>query len=405
MNKRAGLHAINWLLVLMGFATMLIEGYVDNVRGPIFPDLIHDFSLSDATGSYFFAISSLAGLINNVLVFRWMERVGPLRVVAVYSLVQSLGLLLIGLSGSFFLALVGSALVGASLAAMGVSVNLIVAAGSPRRHRRRLLSALHSFYGAASLGAPLVITLLYRMNYGWRAGFLSIIAFNILCSVVALSFGTFSNIEVGSVAPEHGQELKHHAKRPRPRRYALYFAVLLTLYVLSELAISTRLVLYCRRDLQIPFDQANRYLALFFVGMFLGRISMALVHLRHDSRRILLVSGGASLVLFALGLLVSPWNLALAGFTMSVFYPAALECIHEDTDGWASYVTSWCITSHSLGLVTMHPLLGEFADLIGLGRALWLGPICLGVSLLMIALKPRFMPFLLGENGSEGRFS
>jgi MFS transporter, FHS family, glucose/mannose:H+ symporter len=37
-----------WFIIALAYSTLFLYGLIDNTRGPIFPDLLRDFSLSDA---------------------------------------------------------------------------------------------------------------------------------------------------------------------------------------------------------------------------------------------------------------------------------------------------------------------------------------------------------------------
>lgn len=378
-----------WLLVALGYLSLFTFGFVDNVRGPIFPDLLKEFALSDTMGGMFFLVSSATGLVNNVLLFKWIERIGAFRTTLVYSFAQMLGLLIIGFGQEFGMTLFGAVFLGTSLGGLGISVNVLVIEGASPARRRQALSGLHSMYGVSSLFAPLLVSLLYHAGLGWRG----VLGWVSLGPAVVLVFSLlfFKRFERASgdesgCGQRAGQVLTDLA---RSRRVGLYFALIATFYVIAEISISTRLALYARRDWGYDIDAANLLLTLYFIGLFLGRLVSALVRLPWRSYHILFASSALGMVSYALGLLVHPAWMALAGLFLSVFYPFLMSLISEEHEAISGYVTSWCITLQAFGIMAMHFLLGWLADDFGLGVALWLGPIMLLFVLLCLRMKGR----------------
>jgi fucose permease len=347
---------------------------VDNARGPIFPDILREFSLSDSAGSFFFFTSSGTALINNVLAFRWMERAGPFRTTVIYSVSLVIGLVIMAAAPVFPVQIIGCVFFGASLGGLGLSVNLLVAAAVIGENRRRALAGLHGMYGIASLLSPLLITVLYLEGMSWRA----VLMGGALTPVGVLLLIFYFRKASPKATTNFNSELR---STQRSRKTALFFATLLTCYVIAEISLSTRLALFARREAGFSVESANALLTFFFVGIFVGRFLVAAVKLRLESRTVLILSASSGLLTYSLGLLGDPRWLGLCGFALSVFYPCAIALINDECGENGGYVTSWCITLQSLGLMLMHFAIGRLSDSFGLRAALWIGPICLGATL------------------------
>jgi FHS family glucose/mannose:H+ symporter-like MFS transporter len=380
-----------WFLVWLAYLSLFLYGFVDNARGPVYPDLLRDLSLSDTAGAWFFFTASAAALLNNLVLFKWIERIGPYRTTQVYSLVQAVGLLIVGLSPTYAGTLAGCAVLGTSLGGLGISVNLLVAEGAPPAIRRQALAGLHCMYGVSSLFAPLLVTGLTHLGLDWRRTLGSLL----LAPLVVFAASFFGDEKLAL----HDQPLMISA-RPN-RRAALLFATICTLYVVAEIAIGTRLALYARRDWGYSLEEANRLVSGFFLGLFLGRLAFAVVPFKLSSLKILGWSASLSFLCFALGLALHPGWLALAGLAMSVFYPCLIELVNErhgrNLNGTrdlsagaptndAKYITSWCITLQSFGTLALHFSIGELSDRFGLRLALWVGPSALALAILMLFL-------------------
>lgn len=387
---------IDWFLVSVAYFSLFTYGFIDNARGPVFPDLLKEFALTDSVGALFFFVASASALINNVFLSDWMERIGAYRVTQVYSLAQIAGLAVIGFGPSYIWTLIGAAITGLGFGGLGISVNILVAEGAPAHTRRQMLSGLHSTYGVSSLLAPIVVTLLYQWHLSWRATLASFALGPAL--VVGLTL-LRPRVDDGAQSLSNRDDTTRE-RGLRPRAIAVFYGLLCTFYVVAELSIGTRLALLVRREHGFSIEDANALVSGYFVGLFVGRLIFAMVRLPLGNRAVLALSATAGFITYALGLSVHPAFLALAGLAFSVFYPCVIALINDEQGPWAGFVTTWCITLQAVGILSMHFLLGRLADSFGLGRALWLGPISLLFVLVCLLLKPRFAPVYLGKNGN-----
>ncbi len=373
-----------WYVIGLAYSSLFVFGLADNGRGPIFPDLLREFSLSDSQGGLFFFVASTAALVNNLLLFGLMERKGAYWILRVYSLAQALGLVLVGWAPTYTLVLIGCFLFGTSFGGLGISHNVLVSEAAPESRRRQLLAGLHSTYGVASLAVPLFVTVMYHLGFSWRA-----VSFSLALGPLAVFLASFKINGEEYNAPIESSEGKALS---RPWKMALVYSLIATGYVVAEIGLSSRLALLVRRDWGYEVDTANLLVSGFFLGLFIGRIVFAFVPIKYSDSKILALSGCASLIAFSLGLLHHPLWLALTGLTMSMFYPVVFAMVKHETGRYSGYVTSWCFTVQALGLMLMHIVMGALSDQFGLARALWIGPLCLAFSLLVLLVKPKFQP-------------
>ncbi len=52
-----------WPLILISYASLFVFGISDNIRGPLFPEILKEFNISDSMGSLMFALGSLSGFV------------------------------------------------------------------------------------------------------------------------------------------------------------------------------------------------------------------------------------------------------------------------------------------------------------------------------------------------------
>lgn len=362
---------------------MLVLGLADNMRGPAFPDVLREFSLSDQKGSLFFLLASAGGLVVNLASVWWLKRWGPLKAIKIFQASMSIGLIAISLSRSLNLLFIGMIFVGFSFGGTGITQNILVAWGASKEMRRRSYSILHSIYGFASLSAPLVIILFYHFKLTWQNAFFMVGMFSLLVNLWSLFVVEHKN---DPAYPETSFK-----KTQTPLKTTLWFASLNSLYVVSELLIGTRLVLLARREWGLGPQEANQLLSLFYALLLTGRLVMSLMHFKAKTKNLLVISIALSFVIFCVGILTHPLIIALCGLSMSVFYPCAISFTYEEQPKGADSIIAWTLTLNSAAVVLMHWGIGWLSDLTSLKLAVWVGPICLLVCLLLLVTEKHFM--------------
>ncbi|MCM2282485.1 MAG: MFS transporter [Bdellovibrionaceae bacterium] len=374
---------MQYVYLALSFLSLFALGLADNSRGPVFPDLLRDFELSDSKGALFFFITSAFSLGNNFLSSYWLPRWGAFRSLQIYLGVQACGLLVMGLAPNYAAVLVGASLFGVGMGGLGIAQNALVGRVAKGPGRMRAYSILHCMYGAASLIAPLLVSELYRRGASWPTA--------LLCMAVP-SVGCWLWSWYVKPLREAGEGNPVRARLGPDRSAVLTLAVAIGLYVMSELLVSTRIVLLARREYGLETGQANQMLTLFFSLLFVGRMSFAFVPARWKPLTIVRGSAFASLAVFAFGLMLGPSWLALAGLTMAPFFPSAMAYVHERFGARSDVALSWTLTLANLLTMVMHQGVGLAADAVGLWVAMWIGPLALMVSFGILCLRPQGNP-------------
>lgn len=377
-----------WFLISIAYATLFLYGLIDNSRGPVFPDILKEFSLDDTKGSLFFTSASAAALVANITAPWWLKSWGEMGSVRVFCVLQAAALATLGFAPTYSVVLVGAALFGVGLGGLGLLVNVLTAAASPSQHRRQLMSGLHCMYGIASLIAPLMVTGFFEAGSGWRAVF----------TVLALGPLFIFISSFGSRAPVVAEQAQSSSDAgPFPRKRVLWYCSVISIYVIVEILISTRLVLYARRDLQYSVEDANRLLSAFYLAMFAGRLFFAVVRVPHSHATLQFIAMFTTFAAIAAGLLVHPGFLALSGLTMSFYYPVTMTKLSEELGSRTGAAMSWVLTVQAIGLLAMHVGIGALSDAVGLKSALWTGPACLALVTLLLVFGSR------GEGAKSAR--
>ncbi|MBK7891122.1 MAG: MFS transporter [Bdellovibrionales bacterium] len=391
MRKARG---ADWVpVVLAAWMSLFALGLVDNARGPIFPELISQFGLSDTRASLFFLASSGAGSLHNLIMHRFLSHAAPGRLVVGYTLLMGLGALGIALAPTYELALIGGAFLGMGFGGLGVAQNSAVQA-VPKRIRSQAQGLLHGMYGFSSLLAPLAMA---SGGVQWRGTYMLLAAIPLV-----VSFGLlFRWSRLGHYHPDDDEADVVLAAESTSQSGWL-FALLVGCLVVAEISVSSRLVLLARREWGLGFEEASAWLAWYFVAMTIARFGLGFFKLPGATGRVLLAVIGLALPVGAVGLFGLPGiadgasqrltALCLFGFLIALGYPLAMVRVRELYGRGAQKVTTLCILVQSISGVSMNLALGWIADEVSLLRALQLvtlGVLTMGFVLMLAVERPR----------------
>lgn len=376
-------------VLILAFVSLLLLGLSDNIRGPLFPEILQTFQVNDGQGSLFFSISVLAGIFGASTAAKWVGRFGEIRTLQLAIFGLGLAQILISLVPQFTVLLLTKVLFGFSLALMGVMQNILVIQNSPEKYRSRILSALHSMYAAASLLAPLLITYYLSISSQqgnqdmWRDIFQMTGMFSFL--VVGLSLLQKKWI-VQSTSDVVEQEAQVRVKQESKNLIYLkfYFAFILGLYVAAEILIASRLSLFLRREFSATTAEGSWYTAGFFVFLLLGRIIFSFFKPAIQIRHQLVLSSVLSFICFTLGIVSHPGFLVLTGLAMAPFYPLMMSWAGEILPQDLPSAVGLGVSFSNIALLAMHTLVGLFAVWPGIKVAFGLGPLLMIIAMGML---------------------
>ncbi len=371
----------HWAFIF-AYLSMFVLGMADNIRGPLFPELLTHFKLSNSEGSFSFAAASAAALFGNIASSWLFKKINLAQVLCLSLFMMAIGLFLMGLAPQFYMYLFGALIFGTSLGLMGVTQNLMIAENVDQQSQSKALSGLHGIYGLSSLIAPLVASYSPLLFGNWQAAFFVTAA---LCFIFALaSVLIFSEPRFAI----HPKTLKS-AARQNSLWVLTCFGGIFAFYVVAEIMLSTRLAFYMRTYFQMDLESSSQYVTYFFVFLLAGRLIFALKKFAATFKSVLNFSLVTSLVLFVLGMKFHPWFFVLMGFSMAPFYPISVAYISEQTGIHRRQFITFALSLQSLCVISMHLGVGYLTDHFGLFYAFGVGFISLVLSLVCVNFHPK----------------
>ncbi|PWU16485.1 MAG: hypothetical protein C5B49_10460 [Bdellovibrio sp.] len=375
---------VNWHWVVIACINLFLFGLSDNIRGPIFPEILAEFQLSHSRGSLFFAVTSLL-TASGALLVPWVVR----RTDKGLALLLFTSLLAVSqwgyfVSSSYRLVLMFAVLLGVAMGGLAVLQNLIVVASTPAHRRPQIQNGLHACYGASSVLAPGLVIALSLLGLTWRWSFLVTCLLDGLFAVLLVVWGRSR----GGVLPI--EEPPHLTNARYSRREAWYMALIVALYLALELLLSSRLAVLMREVRGLDLRDSSFWVLVFFGGLFFGRVVFSFVRPGVSLRFQLIVCLILTAVLIFGGVSWAPELLCLAGLTLAPFYPLILTgmsyLFHKNVDR----ATSLALALSGFAVVSMHGAVGWISDLYGIRMAYGLGLILTAIILLLILCYHRF---------------
>lgn len=376
---KSSLGISNWPLILIAFSSLFAVGILDNIRGPFFPDLLSQLSLSDSQGALFYATTSFMMFVGTAISPSLEKKINDSFGLRLGFIVMALGFGSISQVSAFPWLLFFAAVFGLGF---GISVffqhKAIERSVLPEK-RRQVFTALHSMYAASALLAPLITNLFLKLDLSWRESFLfsaSIPFIMLLVSYVLL----FKKPQASTT-----EDVIHYKLSKFEIIKASYVALFMGLYVSGELIISTRLVLYLKRN-GFSISTASWYLAGFFTTLLIGRILFTFLSFsaKHDKK--LLVACLVSVILCMLAALnISPIFFTFCGFLIAPFFPTAMDYVSKSFGEKSSVGISSAVGWGAIVVVIIHYVFGVYTDMTDINTAFYMGPAVFFISLVLMS--------------------
>lgn len=382
---------MNLPIIIISYFCLIVFGLVDNIRGPLFSEILKEFHVSDFLGSLFFSLSSIFGFIislSSIYFFKLISKKNLL-LIATFGLFLTLSSYLI--VANFLWVLILASLYGVFAGLLGLLPNVLVPNATLPHHRQQFLSGLHSMYGISSLMAPLLTAFIMDKTHSFRMCFFYTSLFSLtlfaVTFVLKLNLNQSKDQEIETDKNESIKEKKTKA----PIKKMAFFGISLSTAVMTEVLISSRLPLILERQLSFNLNQSSLYLSYFFICLLSGRLIFTFIKLPYTLYQQVTTLELLTLFSFFLGLFFHPFFLVLAGLFIAPVYPLIAAIIAEKFKGHVDSAMSLIVSMNSLFLASMHLFVGKITDLFSIKMAFMLGPLFLFISLLVLNYENIFL--------------
>jgi fucose permease len=355
----------------------VVLGLPDFAHGVAWPDMRGAFDRPLADLGTFLAVQALGYLVVAVTTGRLAARWGLDGLIVRATLVSAAGLALIASAPAWPAVLAGSALSGLGAGGMDAGFNAAVAL----RNDGRLMGLLHAGYGVGAAVGPVVVGASLVAGGGWRP------PYAIFAAASALLVVPLLGREIGDAPPQQAMGSPRGVLLP-----CLAFFV----YVSLEVTLGQWAFTSLTEDHGIGRLAASAWVAIYWVGLTVGRLWLGVSGHRRDVDRLLLVSvaGAAtgSVVLWFGGPL-APLGLPIAALALSVVFPLLMLLTPERVgEERAAAAVGWQAAASSIGAAGGPAVAGVVLEAAGVGAyAPTAQVMAVLLGLVIAALRPGFL--------------
>lgn len=368
--------------------TFFVISFLTNVIGPLSPEFIKDFKLSDLLAGVlpfaFFIAYGVMSIPSSMLVQKYNEK----KIMVAAFVVAFIGSLILALVPNYLTAVLSLFLIGCGMAMLQVIINPLLRTAGGEEHYAFTSVLAQLIFGAASFVSPLVYSYMVTNMSVNDSGLFNILKshvpaempwislywlFAIICLFMFLIMlaSKFPKVELKS--DEKAGPLKTHIDLLKKPVVIAYFIGIFC-YVGTEQGVSYWMSQFLFEYHQFDPQTAGAHAVAYFWGLMTAGGVLGLFLLKMmDSRKVLIMFTIPALIFLTLGLFasanISLWSFSIVGFFMSVMYPVifslALSSVSEDHGSFAGILVTGII-----GGAVVQLLIGGLGNLFGLRTAM-----------------------------------
>lgn len=378
------LSRLGLLLISCSYLSLFVLGFLDNSRGPLYPQILAEYNLNSSVGSMIFVVPSLFSFIGSYLAKYFVQSIASIKGLFFGSILMAFGYLFFSMSPSFNFVTLSLGMFGFGLGVTSVFEHVAIQKAAGEKTRRKWLSGLHSIYAFASVVAPFLIHWSLERGHEWH----EIIFYFSLVGLVIVGFifvvmVLYSKKDYAmKIISKDVFELNATSKSS-----LILICIIVAFYVSAEISIATRITQLLTTEKSMALADATNYVTYFFLLLFTGRVFFTFVSFPNVSAaKLLLICHSVSSISFLLGLFVSPWFLVLCGITMAPCYALNMDYIAEVYQNQSPKVMAQVMSMTALTVLIFHYSLGVLTDMFSVSQALLLSPLFIVICIISLII-------------------
>ncbi len=373
----------NYIIITVVFIIMLAISMSENAKGVFVPLFKETFAINDKSIGIIFFLSSCAYMLASFIAGYLIDIINRKR-----TLILGASLLLLGtytlattkLLSFFYLSFILSNM---GMAFMALCVNTLV----PKikvKNAAVLMNLVHFVYGVGaavthkSCGMLLAKGLTYGQIY-------YILLFVTSLVFIAIVFSNFNQKEEHK-ATKSKDKVKFHSGE---KILIVIMALGLGLYIAAEIQTGNWLVDYIKNSYGYSENSATNYSFMFFLFFALGRLFGGIVAEKIGYLKSVMMSTSLATVIYLTGLVLEVKGLLLisiSGIFFSIVFPVIMLSIHDYFKEKLNKASGIIITIASGTNMIMGYVIGSTSDLIGIQKTMYIIPILLFISTILVVI-------------------
>ena len=355
------------LQVGLAFFAFILIGANDGALGVLIPSMRLHYGVDKATIGLLFLFQTVGYLVAAFNSGLLVEKLGNRRFLVLGVVSFLLGVGTLSLMPQFMVILIMMLPLGFGVAIIDAGLNTYIAS-MPRN--AALLNYLHAFYGIGALLGPLIASTILAIRWGWNSVCILWIGMSLVLLIgfqLVFREENISQREDTATRPE-SNVLVAALSVPMVWIAALFMLI----YVGAEVSVGSRTYSFLTEERHAPILLAGWMVSGYWIGLTLGRLTLARVTLRIGSERLILgclvgvVIGGLFVWLLPV-YAVSAVGLGLIGFSFGPIYPTTIALISDRVSGRIlPSVIGFMVSLGSIGAAICPWLAGLLAQRFGL---------------------------------------
>ena len=378
------------------YASFLVFGGIGTTAGATLPMVIRHFEWSYLAAGWIFAASAVGYFLSTFVTGMVLPYWGIRRLMVVGLLLQAIGIGGFGFWASLPVNMAMFVVLGLGQGAVEVSTNVgVVRIEAPGQSR--LMNLVHSAFTIGAMAAPFMAGLLAWIDAPWRWVYVMMAVIAIGMLTWTCRAGSWMDLrESDHVSDSPGSSHEHSELRDP---LLIFLAATIFFYVGAEIGISNWIAEYFVNIHQSSASIGALMVALFWFGVFLGRMVHGLWDHGQRQGMHLLISSFSSLVALLLAIWIrSAWLSAVlffvTGVGYSIVYPCVMSLIGMSFSKRQSAAIGMVSTSGGMGVFLFPFAMSAISERFGLvnGFQFYLGLtilmcVCVGICLLLLRAK------------------
>ena len=372
------------LQVGLAFFAFILIGANDGALGVLIPSMRLHYGVDKATIGLLFLFQTVGYLVAAFNSGLLVEKLGNRRFLVLGVVSFLLGVGTLSLMPQFMVILIMMLPLGFGVAIIDAGLNTYIAS-MPRN--AALLNYLHAFYGIGALLGPLIASTILAIRWGWNSVYILWIGMSLVLLIgfqLVFREQNISQREDTATRPESNVLL---AALSVPMVWIA--ALFMLIYVGAEVSVGSWTYSFLTEERHAPILLAGWMVSGYWIGLTLGRLTLARVTLRIGSERLILgclvgvVIGGLFVWLLPV-YAVSAVGLGLIGFSFGPIYPTTIALISNKVSSRIlPSAIGFMVSLGSVGAAICPWLAGMLAEHVGLWSLL---PYVIGLTAVMLCL-------------------
>lgn len=355
------------LQVGLAFFAFILIGLNDGALGVLIPSIRQHYGVDKATIGLLFLFQTVGYLLAAFNSGLLVERLGNRRflVLGVASFLLGVGAL--SLMPQYIVILILMLPLGFGVAIIDAGLNTYIAS-MPRN--AALLNYLHAFYGIGALLGPVVASTILAVRWGWNSVYIVWIGMSLVLLIgfqLAFKKQNILQREDAATGPK-GNVLVSALSVP----IVWIAAFFMLIYVGAEVSVGSWTYSFLTEERDVPILLAGWIVSGYWIGLTLGRLTLARVTLWIGSERLIVgcligVVIGALCVWLLPVYAISALGLGLIGFCFGPIYPTTIALISNKVSSRIlPSVIGFMVSLGSIGAALCPWLAGVLAQHFGL---------------------------------------